>query len=161
MSTIIIDMQGFQMGPQFIPKELSAINADTGLGMSHHIFREPYPIEELDLKQRENVQWLTDCYHGLSWSGIGHSHLCDMQDILDEVTYNVDKILCKGVMKKAFLEKYVGTRCEIVDLETEVPSIRRLNLKAACTSHNYESSHCALTNVFFIYHYLRFNQVGQ
>lgn len=159
MNTIIIDVQGFQIGQQFILKELCAINADTGLSMCHHVFKEPYPIEELDAKQMTNVQWLTDCYHGLPWGGTGHSLLSDLQDIIDEATYNTDKILCKGLMKAQFLERYVGGRCQIIDLDTEVPSLRRLNLKVSCTSHNSQSCHCAMTNVLYIYHYLKFNQV--
>lgn len=48
-----------------------------------------------------------------------HSLLGDLQEIIDEITYNADRIMCKGMMKKWFLEKYVGRRCEIVDLDSK------------------------------------------
>lgn len=62
------------------------------------------------------VEWDTDC--------------SVMQNIIDEVTYNTDKTVCKGQVMKKFLKKYVGRRCKIVDLNTEVSSLRRLNLEA-------------------------------
>lgn len=155
--TVIIDLQGFQlMTHQFIPKEMFAIDLDTGRGMSHHVFKEPYALEELCDKDRQTVFWLTNKYHGLSWSGIGNTHLGDLQDVIDQVTYGASKVLCKGVMKRDFLRKYV--RCEVEDLGGEIPSLRRLSIKTMCTSHNFESCHCAMTNGLYMYHYLRFTQ---
>lgn len=155
--TVIIDVQGFQLDQQFIPKELFAIDLNTGLGMSHHVFKEPFPHAELSEKHQDTVQWLSERYHGLSWTGIGRTHFCDLQDVMWEVTINASRILCKGALKKRFIEKYVN--CEVVDLETTVPSLRRLNNKATCNNHNFENSHCAVTNVFYLYNYLRFIQI--
>lgn len=159
MVCLIADVQGFQVGTLFVPKELCVIDADSGWRMSHHIFREPYPMVELTDEQRKSVLWVTNNYHGLSWDGVGHSLLGDIQDILDTATYNADTILCKGEVKKKFLEKYVGGRCQIIDLGTTTPSLHSLQLKASCSNHNYESCHCAMTNAFFIYNHLKFNQV--
>lgn len=155
--TVIIDIQGFQLDQLFIPKEMTAVDLNTGLRMSHHVFKEPYPFDELSEKHKNNVRWLTDHYHGLSWAGVGHTHLGDMRDVIDEITFDADRVLCKGTVKKMFLQKYV--RCEVVDLDAEVPSLRRLTNKATCSSHNFENCHCSMTNVFYIYNYLRFIQI--
>lgn len=144
------------MGNQFIPKEICVLNADTSLGRSHHVFREPFPLVELSPEQQKTVQWLTNHYHGLSWSGVGYSSLSDLQEIMDEVTYGAEKILVKGDLKAGFLKKYVGG-CQIIDLASDVPALRHLNLKASCTAHNFPSSHCAMSNVYYLYNYLKFN----
>lgn len=160
---LIIDVQGFRYKKkEFILKELAAVCVNTS-EYRHYIFKPPYPFCSLSHEEKKQYRWLERNYlSGIQWRD-GHSKLSELPQLLHSLCRMVAEnnsqhvkckdviILCKGTIKKSFLQPYFkwNTVLDLDDLSS-LPSLK-LSTENKCLQHaNYSSSHCALGNVFFI-----------
>jgi hypothetical protein len=144
---LIVDVQGFKIAEKkFFPKELAAYD---GHGVSHHIFRSPFPFYTLPKQFQEQANWLTRNHHSIPWDE-GFTPAYMFPKILKRLVRNVDVVYVKGREKAEFLRTYITN--PIVEIE-EQPALPPS--KPICMHHLTAICHCALSNVYQLHeHYV-------
>lgn len=145
---LVIDLQGFYIGKQFIVKELAAYDGHT---KTHFVFKPPFDKSFLSNKDRRQVQWLENNYHRLDWN-CGFVDLDNLNNILKKMESNSDVIYVKGKQKCKFLKQYIDNVLEFPhDKEF---SLRDYRVRPKCSFHNGLYGHCSLSNVKLIFNYV-------
>lgn len=148
---LIVDLQGFQYNnSDFILKELATMHCNTNQ-QSHYVFKPPQSFSTLARGEQAQYRWLENHYHGLRWSN-GHTHLSDLPNILSRLCTENVVIVCKGRMKKDFLQHYLPQN-KIINLDDcpiRLPSLKLLDVPKCLEHVKEQHNHCALTNVSFL-----------
>lgn len=143
---VIVDVQGFKIADKtFSPKELAAYN---GHGVSHYIFRAPFPFSTLPQRFQEEANWLMNNHHCIHWDE-GFTPAYMFPKILRRLVRDADVVYVKGCEKAAFLRTYID-KC-IIEIE-ERPALSAS--KPICMHHLKSLCYCALSNVYHLHeHY--------
>lgn len=143
MSTpVVIDLQGFSINNQFIPKEIAAFN---GQQISHHIFKPPGPFRIVPDTAKKDINWLIANHHCIVWNE-GSTSLKDFQNIITTITRSSNIIYVKGREKANYLRKF--TTKQVLELD-EQPTLKKNQPK--CYGHLKDPCMCALTNVLYLF----------
>jgi len=111
---VIIDMQGFIIQDEFVPKELAITN--NGKDVHLYLFKPPIKFSKLSEKDKRQARWLERHHHGLPFS-CGFIPLAHIDDILDLFIGPNNIVYVKGYQKKDYLTKYLLN--EVVNLEND------------------------------------------
>lgn len=148
---IVVDLQGFTIKKQFIPKELALYD---GYRQGHYIFKPPCEKCELNVSERKTVNWLERHYHGLLWDS-GFTYLNQLYDILIETLQHHEIVYVKGEMKLKFLKELTHLDNIYAYPEDKQPSLRKFISRPECMFHVKKYTHCALSNVLLLYKYIQ------
>jgi len=103
----------------------------------------------LNTKSRKTAIWLTNTHHKIFWND-GENSFPQARKYLRTITSR-KQIICKGVEKKRFLQKYFGSR-QLINIEKMgCPSLNRFkgNRFPYCETH-LKDGVCALNNAYII-----------
>lgn len=144
---LVLDVQCFKSGKNtFIAKELAAYD---GQRIAHYVFKAPFPLDHLPLKQQKEAHWVVNHHHQIPWDS-GYTPLHRFADIVAQVTCFEDMVYVKGMEKAEYLQKF--TKTPIIQLADQ-PAITAD--KPTCFYHKSIPSVCALSNVFFLYDFFK------
>ena len=105
-NTAIVDFQAFYNNKNdYIVKELAVLNCKNGETILHIFFKAPFPFEFLTEKYRRTNNYCSYNLHGIFWT-YGNEPYCNLQKMMDKCLIGYNSIICKGVEKCRFLEKY-------------------------------------------------------
>lgn len=101
MKIAVVDIQGFALSDQFIPKEMSIKLGNT---QEHFIFKPPYPYHQISMKNRRILKVIENKLLGIcySYGEIDYEHI---DSILYEFLFDVDCVYVRGHQKYDFLEE--------------------------------------------------------
>lgn len=112
-----VDVQGFKdNNNNFILKEFAMVPEiynpmyDSDLSM-HYIIKSPYSLNRLPQKNINNINWVTQNYHGLDWN-CGTIKLYTLKNIIYEKLLNILGQICwkvKGDEKQTWLNNFLAT----------------------------------------------------
>jgi len=104
------------------------------------LIEPPYDFTLLNTKSRKTAIWLTNTHHKIFWND-GEKSFPQTRKYLSTITSG-KQIICKGVEKKRFLQKFFGSRHLINIEETGCPSLNRfkVNRFSYCETHLSRSS---------------------
>lgn len=151
-----IDVQGFKLNNKFILKEFYLHTHCTNISY-HAIVDSPCPFYELNGIHRRQVNWLTDCYHGIKWDVGDISFTQFLRDI--KLLLIGKTILCKGVEKAKWIRdicKYIPVEnfinCEDLDCNMRLrETFKDIDCIKFCERHtgkkNKSDYVCAVNNV--------------
>lgn len=147
---LILDLQGFKDEKnKFIPKELATYD---GVKISHHIFKQPFPLNSLSPEQHKEAVWLMKNYHCINWND-GFTPLHHFSAIIQKVTQDAEFVYVKGREKTNYIKKYCSK--PVVEID-EQPCLHKVIPK--CMFHNNSLAMCALSNVFEMYNIFFMNK---
>lgn len=144
---VVVDVQCFKMAEnKFLPKELAAYD---GHGVSHYIFRPPFPFSTLPQNFQEQANWLMNNHHCIHWDeGFTPVHM--FPKILQRLVRHADVVYVKGHEKTTFLRNYIKQR--VIKIE-ERPALSAST--PYCMHHLKSPCYCALSNVYHLHqHYV-------
>lgn len=144
---LIVDVQGFKIAKKtFLPKELAAYD---GRGVSHYIFKAPFPFSTLPLHLQEQANWLTNNHHCIHWDE-GFTPAYMFPKIIRRLVRDADVVYVKGREKAAFLRNYI--KKPVLEIE-ERPALSVS--QPICMHHLKSLCYCALSNVYHLHeHYV-------
>lgn len=143
MRRIIIDVQGYQTSEKtFLPKEVAAYD---GKKFTHYIFKAPFNFDNLPVKFQKQADWLMKHHHCIPWLE-GYTPQYQFENIIRQLTKNVDTIYVKGCEKAIYIRKIV---CKPVIELPEHPALERSD--PLCFYHSADKCYCALSNVIILY----------
>lgn len=154
MKFMVIDIQGFYISSEFIPKEVTFLS---GKHSGHFLLKPPKPFSALDNNCKKQTKWLEQNHHGIKYSE-GLIPLEDMQVIIKKlvIDQNVNVIYVKGNEKKTYLQNILqGEDISIVDLfnATNCPSLHQ-KINTPCL-HHFKSPHvCSYRNCKILYDWI-------
>lgn len=114
-----VDVQGFKDHENnFIVKEFAMVPEiynhdydDDGYLSIHYIISPPYSLQKLPQKNINNINWITQNYHGLNWNS-GTIKLYELKKIIYDKLFNVTGPICwnvKGGEKIIWLSNFLAT----------------------------------------------------
>lgn len=140
MKIAVVDLQGFQVYGEFVPKELGI---QIGNEVRYWIFKSPVPYNELDRKSKETTIFL-ERHLGLPYD-IGNTDLSELREIV-KTLISCDRVYVRGHGKVVFLQKLLTSRCpttiDISTLQNAPKSERNYTL---CGNHT-ENGKCVINN---------------
>lgn len=102
--TYIVDVQGFQfIDTDFIPKEISVVNAERGAQVCHLLFKPPIPFDYLEETFVNHIQKTSYDIHGLDWDD-GNYAYNTLGTILMTVLEDAKFVILKGPAKQKLFE---------------------------------------------------------
>lgn len=140
-------MQGFKISAKmFTPKELAVYD---GYGISHYIFKAPFPFSTLPQHLQDEATWVMNNHHCIHWDE-GFTPAYMFRKILQRLVQDADVVYVKGREKAAFLRNYITKH--IIEIE-ERPALSAS--KPTCMHHLKSPCYCALSNVYHLHeHYV-------
>ncbi|CAG5073535.1 Protein of unknown function [Cotesia congregata] len=148
---IILDMQEFR-GPhnKFIMKEFASITIQNEINgveeITPTLFQQPYHWKSQSKHYQRFNTWITRNHYGLSWD-TGNIPYCDINKVINYTTHDKKYIYVKGVEKKLWLQAFIASDKNIIDLEDfEFPTLKDNNIYDYC-SHHYN-----LNKNMFVYY---------
>lgn len=156
MTFAVIDMQGFQVGRCFTPKEL-ALTKD-GDVIQHFNLESFTPYHILSQDEKLQIRYLQFNHHGIHYSapGLPPSYLVTILNNFIAKN-NITEIYVKGHQKKIFLEKLMSTPVINVEYESECPKFTK-SVHPLCDSECHSMTSdvvCASKNCRDLYNWLR------
>lgn len=154
MSKAIVDLQ-FIIGNnnQYFLKEIAFV-AESSLIPILHVFKPPYPKEELCENMKKQNSFNKRNINGLSWEE-GNIEYSEVGSVLRSYLGSFCTIYVKGLQKKEFLCKYLPTSVEIINLDDSIPSLQKLQkFSSFCPFHDSNQLRCAVKNVMNVYMHL-------
>jgi len=145
--TVSIDVQGFFNNNNFILREIGIVfEKDPNLNNSF-LIEPPYDSTLLNTKSRMTAILLTNTHHIIFWDD-GENSFPQTRKYLRTITSG-KQIICKGVEKKRFLQKFFGSRQLINIKEMGCPSLNRFkgNRFPYCETH-LKSGVVPLNNIY-------------
>jgi len=111
------------------------------------LIESPYDSTLLNTKSRKTAIWYTNTHHKIFWDD-GENSFPQTRKYLRAIP-SEKQIICKGVEKKRFLQKFFGSRQLINIKEIGCPSLNRFkgNRFPYCETH-LKGGVCALNNVY-------------
>lgn len=162
--TYILDMQGFQYrNSPFIPKEITAVECQTGTIAIHFLLDSPIPFELLSSYFQGQIRWTTDKIHGIRWS-IGRMPYSAMGANLALALIDAECIIVKGDMKKRCIESMLPHVTVINAENFYCPTLREIvsnsNVRPPpCCNHSSGGDHyCSRITAICLYHWLMENK---
>jgi hypothetical protein len=146
----IVEMQGFHLGTQFIPKEITFIK--NGKSPVHYIIKTDICKDLLTTKERDIVKWNAKCYHGIAWEE-GDITLDECVDSMKSLGMEKCLLFTKGREKAKFLEKMLGS--PVSDMGVVCPSIRKIPYKNPCRAHNIVNARCSLISAQYLHDWMK------
>ncbi|GBM31846.1 hypothetical protein AVEN_56941-1 [Araneus ventricosus] len=136
-STIIIELEGFQISPdKFIVKEVAVCTEDGLTG--NWRFKPPYSFEVLGIKKQIEYSWVSRNIYGIRWD---YGHL-PYAELYSNLSYLFNKYSCiniKGYQKRNFLEFLSGSDC------FDIKYSKVGGFSVVCPHHHKKHfQHCAL-----------------
>lgn len=151
MKLVVLDIQGFQIGDEFVAKEISMYN---GSQSQHYIFKYQHrPFSSLSAADKRGVRYMEKHHHGLPYS-CGDVSYEDLPEILLKYLREYDKIYVCGHQKYNFLKNEFN-QLDIINIENLVvkpPKIQRN--RPLCMSHNKNWGVGSLNNSILLYNWL-------
>lgn len=154
---LILDIQGFRDDQGgFIFKELAALSLSDVVCYSF-LFKPPENSTVSSKSALNKNRWLTNNYHGLTYE-CGYTPYTEVQNIIHDLTANVEAVYVKGIEKRAEILK-ICPDINVLNIEEEegslgIPSIKDLRrhfCAKACLWHTDVDSVCAVRNILNIY----------
>lgn len=157
MKFAVVDIQGFHLNHDFVPKEL-AISMD-GVHIYHFNFSSFLPFFSLSVADKKKIRYLENKHHGIYYSTGGLTHFA-FNSILRDVLWKhkITTIYVKGDLKKKYLEKIVGgVLLNIINVEYENECPKLYKAAPLCTSGCHQLTHCicASNNCIVLYDWLK------
>lgn len=143
MSLLVLDVQGFKAeNNRFIPKELAMYD---GSKIAHFVFKQPFDLHQLPPHLIKEANWLMTNHHCIPWYQ-GYTSINKFDDIIKELTENVEKVYVKGKEKC----KYIRKHClkHVIELDESLVLQKE---EPKCWCHSKSSGICAVTNVYILY----------
>lgn len=149
---VIMDIQCFKNNfNEFIIKEVTGIDMESGCLLFHHIAKPPFSHSLLSREKIKEINWLTNNHHGLEWEDgdIDYDTLFKIIKTNLTTTYTV---LVKGCEKRQFIQTFVPEGCTVVDLDSVgCDSLKSLNNlytdeTLRCIHHRQVKHMCSLSN---------------
>lgn len=143
----LIDVQGFKHSSKFILKEVYIM---TDTERFHAFIKSPFPFKQTNPNDRQEINWLTNNYHGIQWNRGNIS----LKSFLNLVKPSIEgkAILCKGDEKMKWIEEIfngVIAHCENLEglgCNLKLHAINRNDKNCLCPHHR-GMNHCAVVNV--------------
>lgn len=155
-SAVVLDMQCFKDNTnEFILKEVTVVEVDTGVLLLHHIACSPYTRAQLSAEKQRESGWLSKHCHGLTWGQGDIEYSVLVQRLQDCLAYR-SAVYVKGTAKKDYVQRYLTssssntTVIDASDLGCESlyllsgPLTTTTTLQ--CNQHRTLQSRCALQN---------------
>lgn len=157
MRTLVIDIQGFNLDKDFIPKEICFYGDDQT--MLHIVLQPEIPFNALSHKLKKQVRFAEKFLHGINYSS-GMLQVDQLSGIFKNFVCGFDRIYTKGTNKvdyiKTQLKKVNGTQPILINLEhfEGVPNL--MKSQQDCIFHRYNKHNClcALSNAKLLYTWL-------
>lgn len=157
-------MQGFQYkNSPFIPKEITAVECQTGAVELHLLVDPPVPFDLLSPYFQSQIRWTTDKIHGLCWWR-GRTPYSALGAQLTLALIDAECIIVKGIMKKWFVESLLP-HVSVINAENfYCPTLREIvttsNVKPpSCSNHTGGGDHyCSRVTSVCLYHWLMENK---
>ena len=154
-SAVLLDIQCFKdNNNDYLLKEASVVNVNTGTLLLHHIARAPFDRDLLSEDKLRESYWLTKHCHGLDWNRGDISYYL-LMDKLRSCLARRSIIYVKGSQKKDFVQRHLvtdSTLTVVIDMSDigcgSLESTNNLlsSTSIRCGRHKSEQSRCALTN---------------
>ena len=128
-------------------KELAVMDV-TAFASRHWIFTHPVETIVSNHKHVRTNRWLTDHYHGLTWTD-GDTSYEHLVPILEKYTFPFNFVFVKGLQKKRFLQKRI-VHFNIINLEDfGCPKLDQLQSihGTACLTHRLCPEICTNSRV--------------
>lgn len=101
----VIEFQAFRNNENnFIIKELVVLDLATGI-VSYFIFKPPFPLRSLFLKQYKTNKWLSSYFHHISWDE-GFIDYSELENIMFHYCSQFKIIYTSGDEKTRFIQRY-------------------------------------------------------
>ncbi|CAH1997221.1 unnamed protein product [Acanthoscelides obtectus] len=124
---IIIDVQGFTCGSNFICKEIAIMDTATGY-WQHKLVNLPAEFTMLNSSTQSHINWTVNNLHGISWDLSPSEESClHYEQLTSFIKENVhdEPIFVKGRSKQQWLERLITNH--ITNLhEIGCPNLRKL-----------------------------------
>jgi hypothetical protein len=146
----IVETQGFHLGTQFIPKEITFIK--NGKTPVHYVIKTDISLDLLTSRELEIVKWNSTCYHGIPW----HAGNISLEECVESLrSLGIEKCLLfsKGREKVKFFEKCLGV--PVSDMGNVCPSIRKIAYKNPCNAHRIVNAHCSLISAQYLHDWFK------
>jgi len=151
--TVSIDVQGFfYNNNNFIPKKI-VFEKNPNLN-NFFLIEPPYDFTLLNTKYRKTAICLTNTHYNIFWNN-GKNSFPKTRKYLRTITSR-KQIICKGVEKKRFLQKFFRSR-QLINIEEMgcLPLNRfKGNQFPYCETH-LKGGVCALNNAYIILTFLK------
>lgn len=134
----IVDLQGFKAPiNEFVPKEISIIEAGRETQPLTLLIEPPTSWNSLPAKYKAMNEWLTRNFHGIRWDS-GDVPYDAARMITRAILQHARTIYVKEFEKSSWLRKFTDLSTEIVDLEDlDCPSMRKLpKISSSCPHHS-------------------------
>jgi len=107
--TVSINVQGFfDNNNNFILKEIWIVFEKNPNLNNSFLIEPPYDFNLLNTKSRKTAIWLANTHHKIFWND-GENSFPQTGKYLRTIKSG-KQIICKGVEKKRFLQKFLGSR---------------------------------------------------
>lgn len=147
----LIDVQGFKHANKFILKEIYIITDNKKF---HAIIKSPFEYKQTNPKFRQEINWVTNNYHGIKWNDGNISLSSFLKSVKTALKGKV--VLCKGCEKMKWIEQiFSGIISDCQNLENEGCNVKlhecvKNDTNFTCTFHHNMTVHCAMRNVDFL-----------
>jgi hypothetical protein len=146
----IVETQGFHLGAQFIPKEITFIkNSQSPV---HFLIKTEAPLQFLTSRELEIVKWNSTCYHGIPWE-MGEITLNECVAAIKKLCTNDCKLFTKGREKSKFFSKLLDENVD--DMGTTCPSIRKIPYINQCNAHKIVNARCSLVSALYLHNWVQ------
>lgn len=150
----VIDIQGFIVDSNFVPKELS-IGCSSNEELYSYLFKPIKPFKYLSAFEKKQVLWLEKNHHNIPYSE-GHIYVSELKNILS--LFNSYKtIFVKGHIKVDFLKDILPVKTNIINLEHD-NNENCVSLKVfqtTCIYHKNNYGICSVHNVKLLMKYVK------
>ena len=131
---MIVDFEGYQSYDSFYVKEIAIYNCKTRSSSNYFCSTQL-------IKKDSTYYWIIKNHHKIPQ----HYGNYSFKKIVNELN-KAEKIYCKGLSKKYFLEKFIHS--PVIDLEQHgCPKLANLPTQSATCAFHCNNIHCALEKV--------------
>jgi hypothetical protein len=141
-----IDAQGYcNTAAKFIPKEVAIVTPEV---VTKYVITYSNQLRCFEPFDRKLILWATKNYHRIPYYA-GDTHETTLKAKIYQTTALCTEIYTKGLDKVAWLERLLQK--PVVDLQIlGCPSLRKVELRPACSEHLTPDSHCAVSGALFM-----------
>jgi len=115
-NSYVVDIQGFDVYGNFIPKELCVVSVESTF-VRHRMIGPPTHYQRLSPQLKKQVNFVTNHIHGLYWDQ-GYALERDVLDLLRELLKYADKVFIKGSERVNYLKNLLkNISAKVIDLD--------------------------------------------
>ena len=146
-NAILADIQGFYIGKQFMPKELSYTM--DGVKIITVLIKSSVNFSNLTTEEKENVRWLEKMFHAIKYA----SGDVPIEELIDILPGNIDNIIVKGNQKEEFF-KQMFPNSNVINLDNDSNCVNLVRTHHDCKNHIRKNSMCTKVNIRKLLKYL-------